>query len=582
MMAKRAGFALCVLVWGTVQAQVPNVPLPKLEGVPDAGRTSQEVETGEPPFTPVIAPNIDLQGLPAPTAASAPDSTTSAATVRVQSFRFSGNTVISEARLQTEVAAFVGQDLTLAALQGVAERITALYRRENYFLAQAFLPVQTISDGVIELRIEEGRLGELTLNNSSRIPDARILAIMRAQGCPYATSCKNRVMRIDRLETALLNLSNLAGIDSQATLSAGTEPGTSDLQIKVSPRARRVSGSTGVDNFGNAYTGRNRLRFAAEVQNPSNTWGDLLSARGLTSGRGLQNLAVNYSVPVSARGTRLGLEASRVTYELGGAFAATDTSGSADVLSLIATHPLILRLDRSVMLSVSLNDKKLEDDYGGVVSFDKHAKTLVAGLSGQYRNLGPRNGGAGSYEVQATAGHLSLDEASAANDELTARTAGHFARLNFSVAHQQRLSGSWAVYGALRGQIASKNLDSSERFFLGGPDAVRAYASGRGSGDEGALATLELRYLLPNFYTLPGQLSLMAFWDGGWVNVNKAAWPLYTGPEHRILSGAGVGVSWYGANGVSLTANLASRQNNNDAIADDARTHLWLTAGVAF
>jgi hypothetical protein len=46
----------------------------------------------------------------------------------------------------------------------------------------------------------------------------------------------------------------------------------------------------------------------------------------------------------------------------------------------------------------------------------------------------------------------------------------------------------------LRGQWADTNLTSSEKFSLGGNDAVRAYPTGEAPGDRGWLATAELRY----------------------------------------------------------------------------------------
>jgi hemolysin activation/secretion protein len=56
------------------------------------------------------------------------------------------------------------------------------------------------------------------------------------------------------------------------------------------------------------------------------------------------------------------------------------------------------------------------------------------------------------------------------------------------------LPGGFTLYASFSGQRASKNLDSSEEFFLGGPNGVRAYPQGEGAGDEGWLSRLELRH----------------------------------------------------------------------------------------
>ena len=46
----------------------------------------------------------------------------------------------------------------------------------------------------------------------------------------------------------------------------------------------------------------------------------------------------------------------------------------------------------------------------------------------------------------------------------------------------------------LHSQLASKDLDGSEQFSLGGADGIRAYPQGEASGSSGYQATAELRY----------------------------------------------------------------------------------------
>jgi hemolysin activation/secretion protein len=49
----------------------------------------------------------------------------------------------------------------------------------------------------------------------------------------------------------------------------------------------------------------------------------------------------------------------------------------------------------------------------------------------------------------------------------------------------------------LGGQLASKSLDSSEKFALGGAKGVRAYPHGESSADEVCVANVEMRYAIP-------------------------------------------------------------------------------------
>ena len=89
----------------------------------------------------------------------------------------------------------------------------------------------------------------------------------------------------------------------------------------------------------------------------------------------------------------------------------------------------------------------------------------------------------------------------------SSRRNGTYGKLQFSVAHLQQLAGPISLYGALRGQVASKNLDSSEQMALGGAYAVRAYPEGEAYGDQGYVANLEARLLLPDFSdAIPGRV----------------------------------------------------------------------------
>ena len=78
----------------------------------------------------------------------------------------------------------------------------------------------------------------------------------------------------------------------------------------------------------------------------------------------------------------------------------------------------------------------------------------------------------------------------------------------------------------LSGQIANRNLDGSEMFYLGGMNGVRAYGASEGSGDIGFTATAEVR-----------RLEAAAFIDTGAVKSHNAALI-----EH--LSGWGVGLRY--------------------------------------
>ena len=99
---------------------------------------------------------------------------------------------------------------------------------------------------------------------------------------------------------------------------------------------------------------------------------------------------------------------------------------------------------------------------------------------------------------------------------------------------------------SLNGQWAQKNLDSSQKFSIGGANSVRAYRSGVLSGDTGTFGSLTVRYLLPNLPGMEyvGNWQLSGFVDTASVQTNKNPWS--SGSNEASLSGAGVGLNWQG------------------------------------
>lgn len=98
----------------------------------------------------------------------------------------------------------------------------------------------------------------------------------------------------------------------------------------------------------------------------------------------------------------------------------------------------------------------------------------------------------------------------------------------------------WHAEYRLRGQWASRNLDSYNRMSLGGVNGVRAYTSADGVGDSGAQWTVEL------VRKISGTQSVGVFYDGGVIRPNRKP---VTGSLNSSYTLNAVGVSWSGSVG---------------------------------
>lgn len=188
---------------------------------------------------------------------------------------------------------------------------------------------------------------------------------------------------------------------------------------------------------------------------------------------------------------------------------------------------------------------------------------------------------------------LSHNDTYKANDDLTAHTNGQFARVNINLARLQRLTDDLGLSLSYSGQLALGNLDSSQKFILGGPYGVRAYPVGEASCDEGHLLSAELRYSLTLIPTL-GDFQVIGFYDAGYAILHKNVYPgaisTATGKNHYWLSGVGGGVSVSRPSLCALRLMYAEQigdnpgrdTNGNNADGLDDKGHFWLLASVYF
>ncbi|HZF79250.1 MAG TPA: ShlB/FhaC/HecB family hemolysin secretion/activation protein [Rubrivivax sp.] len=530
--------------------------------VPGAGAQLQQIPPS-PTAPQRAAPQISIQATP-----GASNSVTGDATVLVQHLHISGALAYSEADLVASTGFRPGAKLSLADLRAMAARIVARYRDGGYFLAQAYLPPQEIKDGAVTIAVLEGRYGVVDVRNQARLSDALVRGELSGLAGGSAIT-------LAPLESRLLRLSDIPGVAISSTLVPGAEPGTSDLVVLVEP-GPRLTGSVDADNAGNRYTGTYRLGATLNVNNPAGH-GDRATVRVLTSGSGLNYARASYQTRLN-RAT-VGAAYSGLHYELGREFENLQASGTAGIASVYASTPLLRSRQASLWAQVDLDAKTFRDRVDAAATVvDRRAHVLTTTLRGDRADaLGL--GGSTTFRVAVSLGRILIDTASVrAQDAATARTHGAFEKLAFNLAREQWVSDSVSLHAAVSGQLASKNLDVSEKMELGGIDGVRAYPEGEAYGDAGWLLGIEARWRLPaREPSRTGQLQLVAFLDAGSVSMNESPWA--SGDNRRTLSGAGVGLNWAGYHDLVVRAAYAHGLGNETASsAPDRRGRLWVQA----
>ncbi len=526
------------------------------------GAGGQIQQIPQPPVLQKTIPDLPVQRENAP-----PPIIPGGPKFQVTALHVTGQTRFSEAELIAVTGFKPGSEWSLDELRSLAWKITDLYNRSGYFVAQAYLPPQDIKDGTVTIAVIEGRYGAIRLDNQTNVSDGTINGVLDGlnSGDPVVTA---------PLERRLLIISDIPGVTVKSTLSPGTEVGTSDLTVGVLP-GQRVDGSIQADNAGNPYTGRYRVGATVNFNEPLG-FGDVLSARVLASTTGgLVYGRLSYQAQVED--ATVGAAYTAFEYKLGRQFSSLDARGAEQIASLYGSYPLIRSYNANLYGLLDFDYRTFQDKIGAISSItDKQAWVAMPGISGDFHDTFG-GGGWTSYELIGSFGSLDIQSPLArAADAATARTNGEYVKLFFSASRLQNIVGPLSLYGAVRGQIASKNLDVSEKMELGGAYGVRAYPEGEAYGDEGYLATLEARLLLPRWLeNLPGQMQLIAFVDTGTVTLNKNPW--YTDSNSATRSGAGVGLNWFDTNNFSASVTYAGRLGDQHATsAPDSFGGFWV------
>ncbi|APG04834.1 peptide transporter [Luteibacter rhizovicinus DSM 16549] len=493
---------------------------------------------------------------------------TGTAKVEVRALNLTGVAIFPVEELISASGFTPGAMLGLADLQVMATRITEHYHQHGYFVARAYLPAQTIVGNAVTIAVSEGRYGNITLHNQSDLNDGLANSLLGGltTGDPIA---------VDPLETRLLLLSDLPGVNVSSTLVPSPTAGLSDLLVDVTP-GQRITGEVDADNGGNPYTGNIRVGGTVNANNLLG-YGDVASLRLLTSGHGLRYGRASYQLEVG-RAT-IGVAYSDLRYELGKQFSGLHANGDAQVATLYGSLPLIRSRNSNLYVALAYDHRTYEDRIELFSSVAKrNADVLTASLYGN-RQDSFWGGGNNAFYLAVSHGLLDIQTPWArAADVAGARTDGAYEKVWLNVSRLQHVTDTFSLYGSATAQWASKNLDPYEQLILGGMDGIRAYPQGEAYGDEGYLLYLEGRLLLTGLSArVPGDVHLLGFVDNGGVTVSRNPWNDTS--NHRHLSSVGIGLDWTEQGNFSLRTYYAWKLGNESAVsAPDKSGRFWIQA----
>lgn len=529
-----------------------------------AGDVLRQIEPARPSTVSAVLP-VDA-AKPQPSALEP-----GATTVQVRQWVLDGNTLLTQAEVDTLLQNFTAAPISIKQINEAAAWVQRAYEAEGW-LARVVLPSQDLTDGVVRMQVLEAKLGAVVLDGQTD-PRMRPDIVQAVVSQPLTTGSSLNTHRVNR---GLLLADDLSGVSVTGQLKSGQAEGTTDVLVRTLNEPATMF-DVALDNGNARSVGEWRAIGSALWLSPLG-YGESYSAQTLKA-EGAEYLRLGASAPLGSSGLKGNVAVSHMDYKVvtkGNDGVVPNIKGRAQTLSADAAYPLIRSRSQNLYLTAGVERR----DYGSFVDNaqekDYRVTAYLVGLSGNHFDS---LGGAGSnaYSLSLISGRVKKLDPTSGNDDTTL---GSYNKLRWALSRQQAVAKGVTFFASVQGQhTGSKPLDSSENMSLGGPSGVRAYPVGEASGPQGAVANIELRWALSS------QWLITPFYDHGRVQKRTAdALSAYR------LQGAGVSVTWTGSDGYVAKATYARRMGSNPNAAVNGqdqdgslrKDRVWLSVNRSF
>jgi hemolysin activation/secretion protein len=416
-------------------------------------------------------------------------------------------------------------------LQAIAGKVADYYHAKGLVLAQAFVPAQTVRDGVVTVTVLPATLVAVRVVGNKWYP-AWVLER------PFQGLIDQPIDK-DAIESALLTVSNYPGVSAFGVLAAGRELGTSDLTLRVQ-NLQRVVFDLSADNEGVVASGKYRTQLGVTLNDPFGL-ADQLQLSGMyefdpstSSEHGVYGGAT-YTVPTFSPRDFLELSYFTNAYVVGGLSSTLQLikpKGNSSIGELGYRHDFAPSRLGSASLGLAFDVKRASFSANGTKVFKDDLSTMH--LDFNWSRIDTRFRGVNQLFLSYEHGFKNLLDSlgdydpNAFPNASRAGATGEFNKGTLSLERLQRITSSVSLLLHVQGQDTNDPLVSLEQLSLAGPDAVRAYPVAGVLMDKGAIGTAELIVGAPGFASRPAfagrtwgqvlQFSVFVDYAEGWLN----------------------------------------------------------------
>lgn len=510
------------------------------------------LRSGEPPsplkkeFKPLVpTPSPLLPPVPAPPEDGA-QKQLGRIHVFVKTIQVTGNTVFSEAEIETITNPYQNRILTTEDLERLRLALTLLYINNGYITSGAVIPDQDVEDGVIQLQIIEGALSRIDVEGTNWFRRGYLSDRVALGARPP--------LKLEPIQERLQLLQRDPRIERiNAELRPGDQRGESVLQLKIK-EANPWKVWLEFNNYQTPTVGAERGLMTLAHQNVTGH-GDPLS---ITYGgsRGVHPIIdTSYTLPLNRYDTTFTASYRRNEFlVVADKFRFLDLNSESEIFSFTLRHPVYRSLTDE--LAVAITGEHL---YNKITSaFDSPGQpflfipgasnTGVSAVSAlrfiqEYQHRTPSSVIALRSRVSVGFDVLgatinSRDVTTAAGEPLPS---GRFVSWLGQVQAVKRLEylGGWQILGKLDLQLSNNRLFPLEQVPVGGRFSVRGYRENTLVRDNAFLASLESRIPLLKFASGEDMVQFAQFVDVGrsWMSRGRTH-------DLQTLASVGLGIRW--------------------------------------
>lgn len=472
----------------------------------------------------------------------------------VRAYRFEGNTAFTDQELAQVAAPWTGREVGSADLQALREAVTLHYVRAGYVTSGALIPDQNPEDGVVEIRIVEGTLEAIEVEDSGWLRPSYVRSrLARAAGRPLSVIELEERIQLLQQDPHILKVA--------AELRPSSELGKALLYARVEevPPWRVVAESSNHQppSIG-AYGGHFALGW-----NDVTGFGDAVSA-SFDVTETLREWNALYSVPLTRWDTALEFAAQLTKSEvIEKPFDELDIESKTRSYAVTLRQPLFTTLSTTLTAFLTGEWRRsqnflLGEGFAFVPGPDPDGVAKLALLRvGQDASWRDRS------QVVAVRSMftIGLDVLGATQNAGSDVPDGTFLSWLGQLQWVRRFDSLWGIEALFRTdlQLSTQPLLGMEQFAVGGHATVRGYRENQVVRDQGVVSSIEVR--IPVWKSALGQpiVQLAPFFDIGhsW-NKKRPTDGLKT------LPAVGIGLRW--AVTRFLHAEIYWGQNLNDVL----------------